>query len=193
LTVVDGTADQVLTTDGAGAVTWQAGGGGAMTLVERKTISSATTTVTFSSLDGDNDHNYILRGRVVNTLGSASIGLYPNNDTTAGNYSYQFLQGSGSSATAGQGASSTYGMQICSTRGSGYPAKFRMDIDAATGVDRIGIVEKAEMSSASAIDYISPTAYAWNNTASNITSLVVTASATNGLGSGTILELYKIG
>ncbi|MEW4923521.1 hypothetical protein [Algibacter sp. 2305UL17-15] len=61
----DGTANQVLTTDGAGAVTWAAGGGGTLaasraTVTTNQTIASANTwtKVNFDATDFDLNNDY---------------------------------------------------------------------------------------------------------------------------------------
>jgi len=47
---VDGSANEVLTTDGSGAVSWAAAGGGSMNLISTQNISSAVSSIDFTSL-----------------------------------------------------------------------------------------------------------------------------------------------
>ena len=71
LPATDGTANQVLTTDGAGAVTFATaggGGGGALEFVSKTTISSSVSQVDFTNLD--DDAYYRLIGKYIVFSGS---------------------------------------------------------------------------------------------------------------------------
>ena len=53
-------------------------------------LGAPATLMTFSSLAGDTDLQYMLRGRLLNNTGSAGVNfaLQLNTDTTNGNYGY---------------------------------------------------------------------------------------------------------
>lgn len=78
---------------------------GVYSLVEKQTLSSDVSTVTFSGLDSAVDGDYILEYicKAGNTT-AASVGLRINNDSTAGRYTTRYLQSSsaGTSGTTNQ-------------------------------------------------------------------------------------------
>jgi|9_EtaG_2_1085328.scaffolds.fasta_scaffold00255_16 hypothetical protein len=98
LPTTDGSADQVLKTDGSGNLSWvdQAsggGGGGAFTYISTQTISSATSIVSFDLSSADYDH-FVIYGAGVKFTAAQSNGFQ-----AAINYS--FYDGAYSSASPG--------------------------------------------------------------------------------------------
>ena len=156
---------------------------------------SSQTTVTISNLDGDNDILYKLIVRTVNDYNGAvdTIYLKPNNDTGS-NYGYQFIRAYGSTADASRSAGHSNGiMRLGRANNLNELSISETLMYAKSGYVRIAIVSaSAEAVSGTTVGYLDYYANCWNNTANNITSLVVGAIQTNGLGVGTQIELYRL-
>lgn len=155
-------------------------------LIEEKTLSAGTTTVTFSNLDGDNDKEYYIIGDVfiVSGGGDRIITIKPNNITTnqAGirvyHFNYPALDRTSIStlqfAMNGWGADSYCHSEAKLIAETGKPRLYsNHTIDGIVGSYKGGQMIKAE----------------WNENSTNITSLVFAIDG--GSFSGTI-KLYKM-
>jgi len=152
-------------------------------------LSSAATSVTISSLDGDTDEEYRLIIRTVNGYNGAVNYLLRLNNDTGSNYGRQTINGSGSSVTAARlvysGALTGYIESLNSL------SLVNTIIHAKSGYIRTILTELNTEISGTTIGYLYLIGLSWNNTADNITSLVIFADQTNGLGVGTSIELFK--
>jgi len=172
------------------------GGGSGLTLVSSQIITgSAVTTVTFSGLDGDVDKNYHLRGYVRNVTGGALpvyINLKPNGLTTNQRNAYYLQNGSTQSAGIIGGTS-----VIQLAQGSpGTEALFTVEISARTGARRTFFVQNTKYDPTVGIPETLRWGQGWNETSTNITSLVIdtmsnSATSTNAIGVGSEFYLYK--
>lgn len=168
-----------------GAVTSSKVGAGFMTLVETKTVTSATQSHTFSSLDSDTDDTYILIYNIVNDNASTStLSLYLNGDETDANYDSERMHLSGSTLSAGRNNNSQMGESATNNIAMGWGKIWRADsygvMHLESSRDRAGSVVL--------LNYRNTTA----STISNITSITVKSNQTTGLGVDTVLSLYKI-
>jgi len=152
-------------------------------------LAEAATSVTISGLSGDTDEEYELITRVVNGYNGA-IGIYirPNNDTGA-NYGEQNLYASNTTITASRDASSAIWI--------GYPAALgnlsftHTKIHAKSGYQRTTLTKKCTDVTGTTVGYVWTRGDTWTNTADEITSLVIFANQTNGLGIGSRIILLK--
>jgi len=155
--------------------------------VYSSTLSSASQSETISSLDGNTDVMYMVIIRVVvgNTI---SLFLRPNNDSGS-NYGFQEVNGSSTTASASRNTSQT-GLWI----GDGVANDvvfFKGLLYAKSGYERTLNGESMTGVTGTTVGTTLKVDSVWSNTSSNITSLVVYASAASGLGIGTFIELWK--
>jgi len=154
--------------------------------VYQNTLVGATQSVTISGLDGDTDILYWAIIRVV--VGTfITIYLRPNNDSGS-NYGYQSLYGRDTNTFALRQTTSS-GLVIGD--GVGNDVLFKGLLYAKSGYERTLNGESMTGVTGTTINTTYKIDSVWNNTASNITSLVVAASVANGLEGGTFIELWK--
>jgi len=153
-------------------------------LVERKTVAgSAVSSLTFSGLNGDVDVRYYLNGYWVSAGGDGNLTMTCNTDTTATNYRYGVL------------GTTFYDGSIFVAQGrSGYSGLHVFDgaLWAKTGQPRLYIGSYLRCNSATDLSSTNKYFGMWENTANNISQLVLTTTAANDIGVGTVIELWKL-
>jgi len=158
--------------------------GGALQLVEHKSVGADTQEVTFSGLNGDTDLVYLLLARIVNDAGVAVIyDLQPNGTTTNQRFSYLAWT---SAATANVGGTTMAVGQLAATDTGLFVVWFY----AKTGETRLSFGQNLTADS-TAISGRNVVAI-WNETATNVTSIDFFADAANGIGDGSALTLYRV-
>lgn len=150
-------------------------------------LSSAATSITISNLDGDSDEEYRLIIRVIGGTNAASTELRPNNDSGS-NYGYQYLLGQDTAISAVRGTLSYFFLSYTSPSEL---ALIDIILHAKRDYVRTLLQTVPYTISGTTISNLMEIGQSWNNTSDNITSLVILASASNGLGIGTSIELYK--
>jgi hypothetical protein len=162
------------------------------TRVYNTTLTSAATSVTISGLDGNTDEEYNLLIRAINNNASAAEYRLRFNNDTGSNYGKQNLRGTSTTADA-----------IRSTGDDNAPLSYRGTIAqnetiltdtliyAKSGYVRTGINKNTTGISGTTVTALGLNGFVWNNTADNVTSLVIYANQADGLGIGTTIELYK--
>ena len=165
------------------------GGGGGLTLVEHKTITGNTTTVTFSGLDGNTDGVYRLIAKILNNSGGTPFyKIAPNGATT--NIIGQQLYGSGASPSASGQAFLTIGFANANAKWF----RASIDIDARKNPNSIA---SPMTYSGTFFNFDGTNPFAgtvggeWTETSTNITTLDVVSSIASGIGDGSELWLYK--
>lgn len=154
-------------------------------------IAAAATSITISGLDGNTDTQYRLLSRFVNGYAGCTYGICPNNDTTVGNYGYQYLVGYSTTIAAARAANYGYA-RIGEGNGSvGDKCLSDTIIYAKSGYVRTMLTSEISSITGTSVGYVFLWGNEWSNTADNITSLVITADQANGLGIGTSIELYR--
>jgi hypothetical protein len=163
---------------------------GAWERVYSNTLTSAATTVTISGLTGNTDCVYKLIAYFNNSSASASdFQIRPNNDSGS-NYGFQRLVGNNATVAASRNTSVT-GLNFAYAAASNVcPAEIL--IYAKSGYERTAIGTRPNSISGTTVTEIGKWGQSWNNTADEITSLVVFGSISNSLGIGTNIELYKL-
>ncbi len=159
--------------------------------VYEDTLGSAQTSVTISGLDGNTDVMYRLTCRFISGANSNYFGFRPNNDTGA-NYGYQELVGANTVVSADRDTTMSriqLGYGGFSTNEIGM---FEGIIYVKSGYIRTVIGGLSSLISGATITNIVNIGQSWNNTADNITSLVVFAGQASGLGIWTFLKLEKL-
>ena len=167
-------------TDSFKADTWQK--------VYEDTLASAQTSITISDLDGNTDVMYRLVTRHVCGALDGYLGLRPNNDTGT-NYGFQQLYGANTTIGASRNVGTYIYMGDPGT--IDYLAMDDMLIYAKSGYIRTFISTSIRDITGTTVTLIRNFGQVWNNTADNITSFTFFSGATNGLGVGTYISLFK--
>lgn len=167
--------------------------------VEAATLASTTSTdnfeatsLTIPSLTGNTDVLYRLRARVVNGYNGSSAALITFNTDTGANYGYQYIRGINTDVTAGRGPDSSMFFNVSGSAALANLTQGEMLIYAKSGYVRTIIVEGTNGISGTTVAELDLIGNSWNNTADEITSMVITASEDNGLGIGTTISLERL-
>lgn len=162
--------------------------GGVDQLIERYVVTgSAVTSKTFSNLLGDTDLVYYIKARIVNGYAGATLYTVRLNNDSGTNYGHQYFFGLSTSAGAGRG---THTGILFANAASGNISCGELLLNAKSGVVRTIVNSYAESIAGTTITYIYEMGQSWNNTADQITSLVVLANQTNGIGIGSEISLW---
>lgn len=158
------------------------------TIVEDRVLGADATSTTFTGLDGDADEIYLLEGWA-EFDGGVSADITFNSDTTANNYAYQRITASSTTASASIGSLPS----LCAgSTGADRPAYGKAIIYAKTGMIRMINIQKTHYdSTGTVVDHIRLEQGVWNNTATNITQIVITGSSGGYIRAGSRFILSK--
>ncbi len=173
---------------GAGAAVASVASGGMWTLVKRWSPSTASTSYTFSGLNGDVDRRYKIVTHMINgAVGPTGFdAVYANSDNNSANYNGYWLQ------TDGSGSGAIAGWWTVYQESATVVADSAVEIFAKTGFNRQS-QGQGMRSNSSGVITISGTAFGiWKNSSSNITSLTYQSRTSNGIGVGSYIELWKL-
>jgi hypothetical protein len=158
---------------------------GAWTELVDYTVPSNTTSVVLNDFGTITKNDFIKVVASINFVAGNDVYLYPNGNTTAGNYYRQRLAGSGSSVFAGRFTNSMFAYGASSTTPTiGYLKlsennKFNLFVN--TNADGGTSVSNFFWYSTSTVDF-----------ASGITSLTFTNESANGIGTGSRIQIYRL-
>jgi hypothetical protein len=148
------------------------------------------STYTFSNLHGDTDEEYRIVCFLKNASSSASyFGIRPNNVQSTV-YGRQYLNANNTTASAAR-ATATYMPLNVTAINQNYILFSDMVLKARSGIVRTALVRSANGISGTTVTEASLMGDSWNNTADEITSLVVYGSAVRGIGQGSRMLLFK--
>jgi hypothetical protein len=146
---------------------------------------------TTALINGETDEEYKLKAMIINDdVGVASRWLNLNNDT-AGNYGRQELMGSAAVVSAWRGTGET---RMYIEDGSSNTDSLLISqvlIHAKSGYARTHVCTNADRISGSSVNQVALNGSVWNNSSGHVASILVNGGATNGLGLGTKLLLYR--
>ena len=131
------------------------------------------TSLTISGLDGNTDEEYVLICRFIDDDTTGGYYLRFNNDS-GNNYGYQYIKGSSSTASAVRDTSEAQ-IDLGYTNTDGNICFSKHLIHVKSGYVRTVISESAEDISGTTVTSIKLLGQVWNNTADNITSIVIGA------------------
>lgn len=181
-----GTAGQVLTSNGAGALpTFQSGS--PMHIVATQTVAgAAATSIDFTSgIDLDAHECYMIIGTLVNASGSDNnISLYSNNDTTLTNYRRHSVGNSSGTVFGGVSDAALLTFIKASDR-----LFFKAFMARPSGGGARAIAESAVMSASSTDGWFSSAVL--YETASNVTRLTFTGNQASGLAIGSKITIWR--
>jgi hypothetical protein len=131
---------------------------------------------------------YYLSQQVKGSGDTGAAWVRPNNDSGATNYGYQYLSGNSTSVSSARGTTS--GISTTSAGNTMYSNCSTL-IFAKSGFIRPVILCKSTDISGTTITATTVIGQSWNNTADNITSIVIQAS-TNNFAAGSQFDLYAL-
>lgn len=154
-------------------------------------LAAAVTSYAISGLDGDTDVKYRLISRVVNGYnGAVDFPLRPNNDL-GNNYGYQVISANSTTAFAARGTTTGLSNAVGYSDALNSISFADLILNAKSGSVRTGISKTTYNVAGTTVGSIQLNGISWNNTADNITSLVIAASAASGIGIGSRFILLK--
>lgn len=175
--------------DGTGNYSVPAGsGGGGLTLIEHKTITADAQSYTFSGLNGNTDGIYYFFFKFINGGSTSFYTLQPNGVTS--NQSGQRFYSDNGSGSAGSIASTleiSFATATVQSIASGY--FYARDNPNSVAATRQYVSQFSTFATTVTTGHY---AGRWNETSTNITSLVVTGDQSDSLKSGSELFLYKL-
>jgi hypothetical protein len=155
-------------------------------------LSSAQTSITISSLDGNTDEEYVLICRFINGYaGTTQFNLRLNNDSNV-NYGLQVVKGNNATASAARSVGINimkFSYNDLNTQNNILFSKTL--IHAKSGYVRTLLTESASDISGTTVTQVETLGQVWNNTADNLTSIVIEVNQTNGIGIGSRIILLK--
>lgn len=155
------------------------------------TINGPVTSLTLSGLHGDSDLVYFIRYKIINGYnGSAYNKLLINNDSTTGHYGTHEIDGTNTSGSAYKDTNLGTIYLSNSASAQNNISFGELLIHACSGHVRPVFMSGGRNMSGTTVSTVDEWAYVWSNTADEITSLVIASSQTNGIGVGSIIELF---
>lgn len=176
-------ANKAITYDASGVPTATNLG---MVLVASATVSGgAVQTFTVSSLDGDAAGTYLIKAIIITPGGGAKNYGFRFNGDTGNNYNKTLLYRGGGASGGGEGGAESAIYDIMTIGDDdgiiiGY-------LHCTSGRKRIMTFEGG-----TANGYYKTGVGSWNNTANNITSISVWASAGANISNGSTLQIWKV-
>lgn len=153
-------------------------------------LTMTANAVTIIGLDGDTDSEYQLLCYLIDDTTVGDYKLTFNSDT-GNNYGYQHISGISSSAAAVRDTSEAY-WHIGQTSTDDYLCFSTTTIKAKSGYLRTGITKYAYDISGTTVTGVILRGQSWNNTADNITQMVITPTADNINVGSRIILLKKV-
>jgi hypothetical protein len=158
-------------------------------------LATTASSISITGLNGNVDVEYILDFRTIGGIGNPGNqpSVYPNNDTTAGNYGEQGIYGLNTTIGAQRETSHTgwYGCQYAGGVTTQNPAFATHRIYAKTGYVRTCLSSIMDRVDAGTTVYaMNLVGQSWADTTNNITSIVLANLSTSGYGVSTAVFLY---
>ena len=149
-------------------------------------MATTASSVNISGLNGDVDVEYKVVLRAISAVDATAIVISPNNDTTT--YGFQQIYGSVTDIIAGR--STTFTGFYAGYADANHLIQTDMVICAKTGFVRTALNNMLEDTTGTTVTYVTLQGLSYDDTSTNITSLVFNANKTNGIGIGTYIALY---
>lgn len=155
---------------------------------EYEVTGSAITSYTISSLDGNANEEYRIISRLVAGAASCTYYLRPNGDAGT-NYGYQQMAGINTTLAADRNTYSGFPL-VYNTPSTGEISFSTTELYAKSGYIRTALIQGSNDIATTVVTDIWLCGASWNNTADNITSLVVACNQTGGIGIGSTFIIY---
>lgn len=166
-----------------------AGSAGQLELIENKEFAAHVTSYTFSGLNGDTDEMWFFMYRLVKDASGAQTTYFRPNGTTTNQRCRWFYTGSGGFVSNNL---DTAGGLVLSPNGGA-----ANETDSGYGYihckkDYLRSASYHAIESNTTDLFVVSYGWRWNETSTNITSMVLISTATNGIGAGSYLRLYRV-
>ncbi len=155
------------------------------------TLVSVATSVTISGLDGDTDEEYLLKHRIVDDSATYADHIYLSFNADTTNYGDQLLSGINATTQAVRTTETgiIIGYSAVGTANGKYTGETH--IYAKSGYVRTTIGNYCDEVTTTTVPRIMVVGGVWNDTSTNMTSMIITSLNANGLGVGTEISLYR--
>ncbi len=157
-------------------------------LIYETDVTTATTSVNVTGLDGDVDKEYMFLVRIVGAGTGCTLLVRPNNDS-ATNYGDQRVSGVGTGTAGASRDTAATGLVLATAQNPGDVGTGTGFLLAKSGYARIMNSINSDTVSGTTVTGASQHASVWNNTGTNITSLAF-ASAASCIGAGSHIEIW---
>lgn len=157
-------------------------------------LSSPATSVTISGLDLDTTNNVTLNFYAVNDANAdTSYTVAINNDTTSANYSDAYMAAYGANlTTSGKNSPGSCYLSQAAALAQECWATLTIATKSGTSCRPTTHLSARKIIGSGTAPEIMMRCSEWDNSADNITSLVIVATQANGLGVGTCIRLYGV-
>ncbi len=160
----------------------------AMRLIYETDVTSATTSVNITGLDGDSDLTYEIIVKIMGAPNSTNIYLRLNNDSLSTNYGYKQMNFFNCAAVS-TGSNDAEGGILIGQITTSNITQSKITLYAKSGVNRAFNIIFGSFSGG--CNYGIGYNYAWwNNSASNITSIQIQSVLSNAIGPGSHIEVW---
>lgn len=156
-------------------------------LIYETDVTSATTSINVTGLNGNTDIEYFFSFRIIGGGTGCTVMIRPNGDSAA-NYGYQRVTGTSTSASATRDPAFT-GLPLATAQNSGELAAGSAIMWAKSGYARTLTSTATEGVNGTTVTNANVLASAWSNTGANITSFAI-ASGTNCIGVDSHIEIW---
>jgi hypothetical protein len=163
---------------------------GSWVRVGSQVLGAAASSVTFSGLDGDRDVAYAASVSIKGGANTNTILLRLNGDNTANIYGKQHLMGEGTTKEGLRATGSGIYMSYMAT--AGYYGQGNAIVFAKTGFCRTALVTYVSGITGTTVTRFVLTGWSYNETSTNITSVVVSSDQADGMDSGSQIDLYAL-
>jgi hypothetical protein len=167
----------------------------AMRLIYETDVTSATTSVNITGLDGNSDVTYEIVYRIISNGGTGANDYFLRlNNDSGNNYTYtQIVSHQGLSTTVNQSGNATWNrLPLSSTAGGSSSGSVHLGkslLYAKSGYTR-SLIDTSARQQASG-QYFTQVGYStWTDTGQNITSIQFSSTESNTIGAGSRIEVW---
>lgn len=164
----------------------------AMRLIYENDITSATTSVNITGLDGNSDIDYEIRVRFVSGSAAGAIDYYfqPNSDSSSSNYRERNIWMDNANAPTNSTANTAPGLYLCGGNNAlGGVCQGKNTFFAKSGFRRTSLNQSIIFNSDASWSSWNRHGI-WTDTGNNITSMNISTTQTNGIGAGSRIEVW---
>lgn len=153
-------------------------------------LGSPATSIPFT-VNGDRDVFYILKGAIRTASSTAAHHYITFNSDGGSNYGFQYLNMNNTTISAATGASTSINTALNTDAQNTY-RMFKILIYAKSGYVRPLIIETMRNITGTTVTESHMAGHVWNNTVDNLIDITLASTQTNGIDTGSQVELYAL-